>query len=77
MSIYKAQSARDAERTGGTMMRVRVTVIVDVDPVQWAHEYNMVDTAAKTVREDVKEYVLNGVRDTYASQSGLLTVSSS
>ena len=61
-------------------MRVRVVVTVEVDPKEWAHEYSMVESVLspalrnRAVREDVRAYVEQNTSESYAAQSGLLTV---
>lgn len=40
-------------------MKVRVTVTVEIDPEEWATAYGVEGTQA--IRDDVKQYVANGV----------------
>jgi hypothetical protein len=39
-------------------MKVRVTLVVEVDPEEWSFAY---DTSPEDVRQDVKRYIANGV----------------
>lgn len=42
-------------------MKIRVSITVDLDPEDWTLAFGMSGNAE--IREDVKEYVLNMVRD--------------
>lgn len=46
-------------------MKVRVVLNVEVDPAEWA-EHTGVDPAARTVSNDVRAHVLNGVQQSAA-----------
>lgn len=52
-------------------MRIAVTVVIDVDPDEWADIYGG-DKA--DVRQDVKEYVLNDVQQSAGMQDTGATV---
>lgn len=56
------------------MMRVRLTVTVEVDPAEWAAEYGT-DSSAKAVREDVRTYFHTHLNGADAAFSGLADVS--
>lgn len=52
-------------------MKVRVTLLLDVDADQWAEGYG---TTRKDIREDVRDYVTNAVGGSAAASDGLFTI---
>jgi hypothetical protein len=54
----------------GVEMKVRITITVTVDEKEWARAYGLDE---RDVREDVKQYIGNGIWSSYPAESGLIT----
>ena len=53
-------------------VRVRVTLILDVDPVAWELNYGI--SGRREIQEDVKDYVRTAVRDGHAGFENMTLV---
>jgi hypothetical protein len=51
-------------------MRVRVVLTMDVEENEWASEYGL-DTSE--VRDDVRQYILNGVQCSYPAEQNIIS----
>lgn len=47
---------------------MRVTLVIDLDPVAWAKYQGLGNCGTSAVREDVKSYILNDVQQSASMQ---------
>lgn len=54
-------------------MKVRMQIYVEVDPKEWDDDFGC-GSAVTKVDADVRQYVENALRWTYAGENGLMTI---
>lgn len=61
----------DAHRSD-SKVRIRVTLILDVDREEWDLSYGSGETIEE-LRDDVKRYILNNIQQSQAADDGAIT----
>jgi hypothetical protein len=55
-------------------MKVKIEMTVEVNPTAWANEYGLDPSYLKGIREDVRNYFINGVHESPLGQTGQIQV---
>jgi hypothetical protein len=63
MSNHESTAVAPFKDHRGAGMKVRVNMTVEIDPEVWAIEYGLDPNDKKAIREDVKNYIINGIHE--------------